>query len=174
MNLGCSQVCVRVLGREKVSPLCHPEANVSSENVYLKIWHRGRVVQFVWSAQGRLIFLSKWTAALDDSVPGRANSCMSLFSDFPFTFNAGWSAGKCPGFTVTEVSLVPRCHPFILADVAQRLSALCFQQRLGKELGVTLAPSGGLFKSECRGLGSWGSCVCWQHSGCERDHHLDT
>lgn len=68
------------------------------------------------------MFLSKWTAALDDSVPGRANACMSLFSDFPFTFNAGWSAGKCPGFTVTEVSLAPRCHPFILADVAQRLS----------------------------------------------------
>lgn len=29
-------------GREKASPLCHPEANVSSENGCLKIGHRGR------------------------------------------------------------------------------------------------------------------------------------
>lgn len=112
-----------------MSPLCHPEANVSSANGCLKGGHGGGGgVQFVWSAQGRLSFLSKWTSALDDYGPGRANSTMSLFSDFPLTFSAEWSAGKPPHFTVTEVSQEPACHPFVLADVAQWLAALGFQQ----------------------------------------------
>lgn len=116
------------------------------------------------SAPGRLTSLSKWTTV---SLGGRARA--SLLLSFLFTFNADWSAGKSPCFTLTE-SPGHRDVASVLASTAPPRSAPGVgQARCAKNSRSPWCP-GGPFKSERRGGGRWGSCVCWQHSGCGRGH----
>lgn len=94
---------------------------------------------FVCSALGRLTFLSRWTSALDDHVSGQASSCMALFLGFPFTFNANWSAGKSPCFTMTESP----GHPDVTRPGLQGAMAFCSLHPAGlvrEGLTVPLAP----------------------------------
>lgn len=145
-------------GQERVSPLCHPEANVSSVNGYLKIEHGSRKgdpvclectgkAHFSFEAVICFGWLCTWTGELS----------MTPFSDFPFTFNAGWSAGKSPHFTVAEVSPAPRCHPFVLTDSAVAFCSL-LPAGLVKNSGSPWCPWV-VSSSPSAGAGGAGVCV---------------
>lgn len=108
----------------------------------------------------------KWTTVC---LGGRTST--SLLLGFLFIFNADWSAGKRTCFTLTE----PPGHrdvASVLAGTAPPRSAPCTGQAWCAKNSRSPWHPGGPFKSERRGGGCWGSCVCWQHSGCGRGHRL--
>ena len=138
-------------------PLRATGANVSSANTCLQIGARG-AGSGLSGWHRKAYFLSEQTSVLGGDVPGRVNLACLYIGDYPFPSDAGGrphpiSHGlKPPQHLMTADAASCSVHP----------------------AGLVRSPRPSLFKSEPRGWGSWGSCACWPHSGCGRDHRSDT
>lgn len=112
--------------------------------------------------------VTSWTGRLwPVTILGGEGGCSGLFH---LHSHKEQSAVQCPCFPGTAP-----CFPGTASSWhpdASPLFWLTQKTGLEKNSESPLQPETTLFKSECQGWVSWGSCVCRRHSGCAQALHL--